>query len=77
MVKNVVLRPDHLHVGSGRDFRNEALNVDINPHCHPDLVLDLSKPLELSVYCEQIAGAGRSAAKSEIAQRLSAGDSRN
>ncbi|GHU05547.1 hypothetical protein FACS1894205_5690 [Alphaproteobacteria bacterium] len=39
-------RPDHLHVGSGRDFRNEALNIDISSLCNPDLVLDISKPLD-------------------------------
>jgi SAM-dependent methyltransferase len=38
-------RPDHLHIGSGRDFRNKALNVDIAAHCRPDLVLDISRPL--------------------------------
>ena len=42
----IASRPDYLHIGSGRDFRNNALNIDINPQCHPDLVLDLSKPLE-------------------------------
>lgn len=39
-------RPKHLHVGSGRDFRNESLNIDISSHCAPDLVLDISRPLE-------------------------------
>lgn len=39
-------RPKHLNVGSGRDFRNGALNVDISDHCRPDLVLDMSRPLE-------------------------------
>lgn len=39
-------RPKHLHVGSGRDFRNDALNIDISAHCSPDLVLDISRPFE-------------------------------
>jgi hypothetical protein len=39
-------RPRRLNIGSGRDFRNEAVNIDINPLCNPDIVLDLSRPLE-------------------------------
>lgn len=37
--------PKHLHVGSGRDFNDDALNIDINSTCNPDLALDISKPL--------------------------------
>lgn len=42
-------RPKHLNVGSGRDFRNDALNIDISAHCSPDLILDISRPLETGV----------------------------
>ena len=39
-------RPSWLHAGSGKDFRPDCLNVDINPAMNPDLALDLSRPLE-------------------------------
>lgn len=38
--------PDYLHAGSGKDFRTDCLNIDINPAMNPDLVLDLSLPLD-------------------------------
>jgi SAM-dependent methyltransferase len=38
--------PRTLHAGSGADFRPDCLNIDINPSKHPDLALDLSKPLD-------------------------------
>lgn len=38
--------PKSLHVGSGKDFRPDCLNVDINPAVNPDLALDISQPLE-------------------------------
>lgn len=38
--------PDRLNAGSGSDFRHDCLNVDINPRVNPDLVLDLSLPLD-------------------------------
>ena len=41
-------RPPWLHAGSGKDFRPDCLNVDINPAMNPDLTLDLSQPLEPS-----------------------------
>ncbi len=37
--------PDQLRVGAGPDFRNEALNIEGDPRFRPDLVLDLSRPL--------------------------------
>ncbi len=42
-------RPSLLHAGSGKDFRLDCLNVDINPAMNPDLVLDLSQPLDPAV----------------------------
>jgi hypothetical protein len=41
--------PRRLHAGSGKDFRSACLNVDINPRMNPDLVLDLSQPLDPTV----------------------------
>ncbi|MDR1489629.1 MAG: class I SAM-dependent methyltransferase [Desulfovibrio sp.] len=38
--------PGTLNAGSGKDFRQDCLNVDLNPAMNPDLVLDLSLPLE-------------------------------
>jgi SAM-dependent methyltransferase len=40
--------PRLLNAGSGKDFRPDALNVDISPQWNPDLVLDLSLPLDCS-----------------------------
>lgn len=37
--------PLHLCMGSGLNFVNEALNIDAAPGMNPDLVLDLSRPL--------------------------------
>jgi SAM-dependent methyltransferase len=39
-------RPNKLHAGSGKDFRQDCLNIDINPTMNPDLTLDLSQVLE-------------------------------
>jgi SAM-dependent methyltransferase len=36
--------PKKLNAGSGKDFRPDCLNIDINPSMNPDLVLDLSQP---------------------------------
>lgn len=38
--------PTTLHVGAGNDFLPHCLNVDINPNRHPDLLVDLSQPLD-------------------------------
>jgi hypothetical protein len=38
--------PTCLHAGSGKNFRQAALNIDINPTCLPDVVLDLSQALD-------------------------------
>lgn len=40
--------PDSINVGSGGDFRPYCLNIDINPIRNPDLLLDLSQPIDLS-----------------------------
>jgi SAM-dependent methyltransferase len=38
--------PTFLNAGSGKDFMREALNIDISPRWNPDIVLDLSAPLD-------------------------------
>lgn len=42
-----VWRPQKLNLGSGKDYMPGWLNVDILDRAEPDLVLDLSQPLEL------------------------------
>jgi SAM-dependent methyltransferase len=42
-------RPRELNLGSGRDYKPGWLNVDVLERTQPDLVLDLSGPLELPV----------------------------
>lgn len=36
--------PKILNVGSGKDFREDAINIDINPIFKPDVVMDISQP---------------------------------
>jgi SAM-dependent methyltransferase len=38
--------PKRLNIGSGNDFRQDYLNIDIDPSANPDLVLDFSLPLD-------------------------------
>jgi len=40
-------RPTRLHLGSGKDYQSGWLNLDVLERALPDLVLDLSQPLEL------------------------------
>lgn len=42
----VVPLPARLNAGSGKDFRSDCLNIDINPGMNPDLALDISRPLD-------------------------------
>lgn len=37
--------PRRLNAGSGRDYRQDCLNIDISPEWQPDIVADLSAPL--------------------------------
>ncbi|MCA8956964.1 MAG: methyltransferase domain-containing protein [Planctomycetes bacterium] len=37
--------PRVLQIGSGRDFRDDCLNLDISPGWKPDVVADISAPL--------------------------------
>jgi SAM-dependent methyltransferase len=48
-------RPTRLHLGSGKDYRSGWLNVDVIPRALPDVVLDLSQPLELPLRLEHAA----------------------
>ena len=36
--------PDKINMGSGRNFRQDYLNVDINPLWQPDILCDLNSP---------------------------------
>jgi SAM-dependent methyltransferase len=40
-------RPTRIHIGSGKDYKPGWLNVDVLARAEPDLVLDLSQPLQL------------------------------
>ncbi|HEX6017418.1 MAG TPA: methyltransferase domain-containing protein, partial [Burkholderiaceae bacterium] len=42
-------RPTRIHIGSGRDYKPGWLNVDVLARAEPDLVLDLSRPIDLPV----------------------------
>ena len=44
--------PCTLHVGAGQDFLPHCLNVDANPLCHPDIVLDMGLPLAWDTACQ-------------------------
>ncbi len=41
--------PVMINLGSGKDYRPDHLNIDINPHLNPDVVLDLAESLDLPV----------------------------
>jgi hypothetical protein len=47
-----VALPATLHVGSGKDFRADCFNVDVNPAWGPDAVLDLAAPDVVSAVLE-------------------------
>lgn len=42
-----VWRPRAIHLGSGKDYKPNWLNLDILDRAMPDLVLDLARPLDL------------------------------
>lgn len=39
------LYPRRLNLGSGKDWREDCLNIDVNDYWKPDAVLDISQPL--------------------------------
>lgn len=48
--------PSVLHVGSGKQFRPDWLNLDVDPRWGPDVLFDLSRPLpsgELAVHSKR------------------------
>ncbi|HEY6513884.1 MAG TPA: methyltransferase domain-containing protein [Burkholderiaceae bacterium] len=45
-------RPTRMHIGSGKDYKPGWLNVDVLARAEPDLVLDLSQPLQLPLVAE-------------------------
>lgn len=44
--------PTFLNVGSGKDFLTQAINVDISARWNPDIVLDISRPLDSEITYE-------------------------
>lgn len=40
-------RPARINLGSGKDYRSGWLNLDVQHHTQPDLLLDLAQPLTL------------------------------
>jgi len=44
--------PTRIHIGSGKDYKPGWLNVDVLARAEPDLVLDLSRPLQLPLHAE-------------------------
>jgi SAM-dependent methyltransferase len=48
-------RPTRIHLGSGKDYQSGWLNLDVLERALPDLVLDLSLPLELPLRVESPA----------------------
>lgn len=45
-------RPTHIHIGSGKDYKPGWLNLDISASAQPDLLLDLSQPIDWPVLAE-------------------------
>ena len=39
-------RPKHINLGSGKSYQGGWLNLDVAEHSEPDLLLDLSRPIE-------------------------------
>lgn len=46
------LYPLRLNVGSGKDWREDALNLDISARWHPDVVLNIAQPCTLPLTLE-------------------------
>ena len=44
--------PTKLNLGSGKDWREDCFNVDVDPHWEPDAVLDFNEPLPIGVPIE-------------------------
>jgi len=42
-------RPDRINLGSGKDYRMGWLNVDVDASVQPDVVLDLSRPMQFPI----------------------------
>ncbi len=58
--KSTVHTPKRMNAGSGKDFKNGYLNVDVEPSMRPDLLLDLSEPLNFeTTYTSKRHGAVR------------------
>jgi SAM-dependent methyltransferase len=44
--------PTRIHIGSGKDYKPGWLNVDVLERAEPDLLLDLSQPLQLPLQAD-------------------------
>lgn len=45
-------QPTRIHIGSGKDYKPGWLNLDISASAQPDLLLDLSQPIDWPVQAE-------------------------
>lgn len=45
--------PRRMNLGSGKDFREDCLNVDINPAWNPDIVMDMARGIFLTRHTER------------------------
>jgi len=61
-------RPDRINLGSGRDYKTGWLNLDVLERAEPDLVLDLSAPLELPLLVEDPRAGPIELAENSIAR---------
>lgn len=65
--------PTQINLGSGRDWREDWLNLDIEPHWNPDGLLDVARPLDLPVEVES-ARFGRIPLCEGMYERIMAND---
>jgi SAM-dependent methyltransferase len=47
-------QPTRIHIGSGKDYKPGWLNVDVLARAEPDLLLDLSLPLQLPLHTNAV-----------------------
>lgn len=53
-VRPAFVGPSRMNMGSGKDWREDYLNVDFNAYWEPDAVLDFSKPLPIGEPLETV-----------------------
>jgi len=59
-------RPTRIHIGSGKDYKPGWLNVDVLARAEPDLVLDLSQPLQLPLAADAVTMGAVELGESQI-----------